>query len=126
MATVGGNMANGSPAADLATPLLALDAAVVVARSAQARRKVPLGRYLLRPRRETLLNESLLVEVVSPLRRAARAAGRSRSWAAPRCDISVVNAGRRASIGCAGPREMGADRAGRGGAHADPRGAPRR
>ena len=31
MATLGGNMANGSPAADMATPLLALDAAVVMA-----------------------------------------------------------------------------------------------
>src|SRR5271157_1739754 len=45
MATVGGNMANGSPAADLATPLLALDAAAVVA-DARGRRKMPLADYL--------------------------------------------------------------------------------
>ena len=43
MATLGGNMANGSPAADLATPLLALDATVVVAeRAASARCRWPI------------------------------------------------------------------------------------
>src|SRR5512135_2292152 len=41
MGTVGGNLANASPACDLAPPLLALDASVVVA-GAGARRTVPL------------------------------------------------------------------------------------
>jgi len=53
MATVGGNMANGSPAADLAAPLLALDAAAVVAEitpSGTGRRKIPLADYLLAAR----------------------------------------------------------------------------
>src|ERR1039458_8594596 len=45
VATVGGNLANGSPAADLVTPLLVLDAVVVVA-DAKGRRKLPIAEYL--------------------------------------------------------------------------------
>jgi carbon-monoxide dehydrogenase medium subunit len=42
-------MANGSPAADTATPLLVLDASVVVA-DAKGRRKLPLAEYLVNVR----------------------------------------------------------------------------
>ena len=60
VATVGGNVANASPAADLAAPLMALDAMVVVA-NAKGRRKLPLSEYLgKRP------PKTLLVEVVMP------------------------------------------------------------
>src|ERR1039457_413846 len=45
LATLGGNMANGSPAADMATPLLVLDAAVVMMDS-KGRHKLPLAEYL--------------------------------------------------------------------------------
>src|ERR1035437_1056401 len=44
-ATLGGNLANGSPAADMASPLLVLDAEVVMA-DARGRRKLPLAEYL--------------------------------------------------------------------------------
>jgi len=53
MATLGGNLANGSPAADTATPLLALDAEVVLV-DAGDWRKLPLTEFysvLKRPRR---------------------------------------------------------------------------
>ena len=50
MATVGGNMANGSPAADLAAPLLALDASVVLAFANGSRRRLRIGEYLAAPR----------------------------------------------------------------------------
>jgi CO/xanthine dehydrogenase FAD-binding subunit len=62
LATVGGNMANGSPAADMATPLLVLDAAVVIA-DARGRRKLPLAEYLEGAGRTA---KSLLVEIVIP------------------------------------------------------------
>jgi CO/xanthine dehydrogenase FAD-binding subunit len=62
LATLGGNMANGSPAADMATPLLALDAAVVIA-DARGRHKLPLAAYLAGAGRSA---KSLLVEVVVP------------------------------------------------------------
>ena len=64
LATLGGNMAHASPAADMATPLLVLDAAVVLA-DAKGRRKVPLGEYLVNAR-SSRYAKSLLVEIVIP------------------------------------------------------------
>ena len=64
LATLGGNMAHGSPAADMATPLLVLDAAVVMADS-NGRRKLPLAEYL-EAAHTNRHAKSLLVEVVIP------------------------------------------------------------
>ena len=64
LATLGGNMAHGSPAADMATPLLVLDAAVVMADS-NGRRKLPLAEYL-EAAHTSRHAKSLLVEVVIP------------------------------------------------------------
>jgi carbon-monoxide dehydrogenase medium subunit len=64
LATLGGNMANRSPAADMATPLLVLDAAVVMV-DARGRRKLPLVEYLAGARTRRYA-KSLLVEVVVP------------------------------------------------------------
>lgn len=91
VATVGGNMSNGSPAADLASPLLALDAAAVLA-SAQGRRKVPLAEFLASARSRALAN-SILVEVVFPEPPAGARCGWSfRKFGRNAVDISVVNA----------------------------------
>jgi len=89
-ATVGGNIANGSPAADLVTPLLVLDAVVVVA-DAKGRRKVPLAEYLA-IRGTKALRNSLLVEVTVP----APPKGKRCGWSFQKLgrtalDISVVN-----------------------------------
>jgi len=94
MATVGGNMANGSPAADLATPLLALDATAVLAEvgaSGQSKRKMPLAEYLAVARSRALAN-SLLVEITF----AVPTAGTHSGWSFVKfgrtaVDISVVN-----------------------------------
>ena len=64
LATLGGNMANGSSAADMATPLLVLDAAVVMVDS-KGRRKLPLAEYLLAARTSRHA-KALLVEIVIP------------------------------------------------------------
>src|ERR1035441_1209228 len=89
VATVGGNIANGSPAADLVTPLLVLDAVVVVA-DAKGRRKLPIAEYLA-VRGTKGLRHSLLVEVTVP-----RPLGRRCGWSFQKLgrtalDISVVN-----------------------------------
>jgi CO/xanthine dehydrogenase FAD-binding subunit len=63
LATLGGNMANGSPAADMATPLLVLDSSVVM-EDAKGRRKLPLAEYLAA--RAGRYAKALLVEVVIP------------------------------------------------------------
>ena len=90
MATVGGNMVNGSSAADLAPPLLALDAAAVLA-SGTGRRKMPLAEFLSGARSRMLAN-SVLVEVVFPEPpRAARCGWSFQKFGRTAVDISVVN-----------------------------------
>jgi carbon-monoxide dehydrogenase medium subunit len=64
LATLGGNMANASPAADMTTPLLALDASVVMA-DVRGRRKLPLAKYLAGAAANGFPH-SILVEVVIP------------------------------------------------------------
>jgi carbon-monoxide dehydrogenase medium subunit len=86
MATLGGNLAHGSPAADTATPLLALDGEVVLA-DARGRRKIPLTEFYA-GRGKT---KALIVEIAIPaLPRGGRWSfqklGRTAS------DISLVNA----------------------------------
>jgi carbon-monoxide dehydrogenase medium subunit len=86
MATLGGNLANGSPAADTAAVLLALDAEVVLA-DARGRRKIPLTGFYSGPRKPG----ALIVEVAIPApprgaRWSFRKLGRTEN------DISLVNA----------------------------------
>ena len=62
-ATLGGNLANASPGADLVVPLLALDAAVVLA-GPGGQRTVPLDAFLLGPRRTAARPGELIRQVV--------------------------------------------------------------
>ncbi len=64
--TIGGNLCNASPAADLAPPLLALGATVEVARQGGAARTFPLERLFAGPGRTTLAAGDLLVAVGLP------------------------------------------------------------
>ena len=89
MATVGGNLANASPAADLATPLLALDATVVVA-GERARRKIPLEDFFDGPR-ETKLGGRLLIEVQIPLTPRGRTGWSFQKLGRTEVDIALVN-----------------------------------
>lgn len=88
MATIGGNLANASPAADCATPLLALDAEVVM-RGVRAVKRVPLSEFFSGPH-QSAAEGSLLVEVVIP-------AGKPRmAWSLQRLarserDLAIVN-----------------------------------
>ncbi|MGD0869302.1 MAG: FAD binding domain-containing protein [Bryobacteraceae bacterium] len=100
VATVGGNLANGSPAADLVTPLLVLDAVVVVA-DAKGRRKLPIAEYLA-VRGARAMRQSLLVEVTVP-----RPLGRRCGWSFQKLgrtalDISVVNVAAGLQVDAAG------------------------
>ena len=65
-ATLGGNLANASPAADTAPALLVADAEVVIASTAGERR-VPLQRFFLAPGRTVLAAGELIVAVAVPL-----------------------------------------------------------
>ena len=64
-ATIGGNLANASPGADLVPPLLALNASVVLA-TAQGERTVDLNDFLVGPRRTLLLWNELVRAIHIP------------------------------------------------------------
>ena len=84
-----GILSHGSPAADTATPLLALDAEVVVAHL-RGRKKLPLADFYL-ALGKGILHESLMVEVADSRPRCVPDGGRSTSWAAPRWISPLVN-----------------------------------
>lgn len=64
--TLGGNVCNASPAADGVPALLALDAQVELARQG-ARRRLPLARFLLGPRRTAREADELVTGFVLPV-----------------------------------------------------------
>jgi CO/xanthine dehydrogenase FAD-binding subunit len=118
MATVGGNLANASPAADTANPLLALDALAVLA-GARGRRKIPLADFFLAPGK-TALSGALLVEVeIPPLPRGGRLGWSFQKLGRTEADISLVNVAAglqldrqgnctwaRIALGAVGPRPL--------------------
>lgn len=102
MGTIGGNLANASPACDLGPPLLALDAVVVIAgRRGGGRRTVPLERFFKGGHR-TALNGGLLVEVrlpAPPTPAGGRAAWSFQKLGRLQSDIAVVNAAAGVALG---------------------------
>jgi aerobic carbon-monoxide dehydrogenase medium subunit len=87
--TVGGNIANASPAADLVPPLLVLDAEIVL-RGQNGERRLPLDQFLLGPGKIARATDELIAEIhfsKLPLRSATSfiKAGRRKAM-----EISVV------------------------------------
>jgi len=65
LATVGGNLCNAAPSADMAPPLMALEAEAIVA-GPRGRRRVPLADFFTGVRRTVLGPDELLVELIVP------------------------------------------------------------
>jgi CO/xanthine dehydrogenase FAD-binding subunit len=65
-ATLGGNLCNASPAADTASPLLALKATATLS-GPQGTRKLPLAQFFQGPGQTCLLSGELLTEIVLPM-----------------------------------------------------------
>jgi carbon-monoxide dehydrogenase medium subunit len=65
LATLGGNLANAAPSADMAPPLIALDAEMVILGSS-GRRTVPAADFFTGVRKTVLAPDELLVEIVIP------------------------------------------------------------
>ncbi len=65
-ATLGGNLAKASPAADTAIPLLALDAGLEVQGSGSRKRWIPLDRFFLGANRTTLKPGELIRDIYFP------------------------------------------------------------
>ena len=64
LATLGGNLCNAAPSADMAPPLLALDAEAVIT-GPKGERRVPIAAFFTGVRRTVLAPDELLVELVS-------------------------------------------------------------
>ena len=91
MATIGGNLANASPAADTAVVLLAMDATVVAAGS-RRKRRIALAYFYSGPH-QTVLNGELLEEIVIPtLPGGGRWGWSFQKLGRTETDISLVNA----------------------------------
>ena len=65
LATIGGNLCNAAPSADMAPPLLALDADAVVV-GPKGERRVPLASFFVGVRKTVLAADELLLELVVP------------------------------------------------------------
>lgn len=65
-ATVGGNLVNGSPAADTATPLLAMDAELKLVNDT-GERTIPLAGFFIGPGETVLKTNELLTEITIPM-----------------------------------------------------------
>jgi CO/xanthine dehydrogenase FAD-binding subunit len=65
-ATLGGNLADASPAADSAAPLLSLEAVVHTVQADGAKREIPVDRFFEGPHRTVLGREEILARVIFP------------------------------------------------------------
>ena len=63
--TIGGNLANASPAADLATPLLVMDAKLLLGR-AGGKRVVAMKDFFIGPGKTVLKPDELIIEIYVP------------------------------------------------------------
>jgi CO/xanthine dehydrogenase FAD-binding subunit len=92
MATIGGNLANASPAGDLISPLLLLDARLVLASTA-GRRAVPVGKFFTGPGETVMRPDELLVEVRVDVPPAERVFRFEKAGTRPAMECSVVTVG---------------------------------
>lgn len=90
VATIGGNLANASPAADLTPPLLALDAQVVIV-GQKGRRRLPLSQFF-HGVHQTALNGALLAEIFIPPLPKGPSAWSFQKLGRVESDIALVNA----------------------------------
>ena len=65
LATVGGNVCNAAPSADMAPPLLALDAEALIV-GPKGERRVPLASFFVGVRKTALAADELLLELIVP------------------------------------------------------------
>ena len=91
--TLGGNLANASPAADTVPPLYAADAVVELV-SISARREIPIAQFFTGPRESVLARDELIVGVRIPKQRGVRGAflrlGQRQAQAISKVSIAVA------------------------------------
>lgn len=89
LATLGGNLCNAAPSADMAPPLLALDAVAVIA-GPSGQRRVSMASFFLGVRRTVLAPGELLLEIVVPAQGAHSSGNYLRHTPRRELDIAVV------------------------------------
>jgi len=92
VATIGGNLANASPAGDLINPLLLLDARVVLA-STDGLREVSVDGFFAGPGRSVMKPDELLIEVRFDVPPADRVFRFEKAGTRPAMECSVVTVG---------------------------------
>src|SRR5438876_5907327 len=89
LATVGGNLCNAAPSADMAPPLMVLDAEAVIA-SPRGERRVPVSAFFKGVRQTVLASDELLVALVVPAPAAGSGGSYIRHTPRRELDIAVV------------------------------------
>ena len=89
LATLGGNLCNAAPSADMAPPLLALDAEAIIA-GPSGQRRVSMASFFLGVRRTVLAPGELLLEIVVPGQGAQSGGNYLRHTPRRELDIAVV------------------------------------
>jgi CO/xanthine dehydrogenase FAD-binding subunit len=89
MATVGGNLCNAAPSADIAPPLLAFNAEAIIV-GPSGRRSVALDEFFLGPGKTALAHDELLAEVRVPVPPAGTGSAYDRHTPRKQMDIAVV------------------------------------
>lgn len=92
MATVGGNLCNAAPSADIAPPLLACEAQAVIVGPA-GRRSLPLDEFFLGPGQTVLAADELLAELQVPAPPARTGGIYVRHTPRKQMDIAVIGVG---------------------------------
>lgn len=89
MATLGGNLCNAAPSADIAPPLLAFEAEAVMV-GPSGRRSVPLAEFFVGPGKTILAADELLAEVRVPVPPPGTGSAYDRHTPRKQMDIAVV------------------------------------
>lgn len=92
MATVGGNLCNAAPSADIAPPLLAFETEAVIVGQGE-RRSLPVAEFLVGPGKTVLRADELLAEVRVPVPPADTGSAYARHTPRKQMDIAVVGVG---------------------------------
>jgi CO/xanthine dehydrogenase FAD-binding subunit len=89
LATLGGNLCNAAPSADMAPPLLALDAEAVIT-GPKGERRVPIAAFFTGVRHTVLAPDEILVELAMPAPGAHSGGNYLRHTPRRELDIAVV------------------------------------
>jgi CO/xanthine dehydrogenase FAD-binding subunit len=95
--TIGGNLVNASPAADLASPLLVYDAYLVLAKKS-SKREVPLTEFFIGPGQTVLAPDEILTEIRIPKMPANSASKFIKLGKRNAMAISIVNVATRLTM----------------------------